>query len=150
MNKITRRAFTGSLAALAVAPLPTDAAITEDPILPLYREWLAAITAWRKMAETDLSWESEAMKVFWVRKTAAYSAALHLVPLGKGGIAALCHMILDEETGPGVVEDHPEYWEKFNERQNRGIYRIFEAVTGQRVTDSSVFSRSFSEIGSFS
>lgn len=137
---VTRRTFATSAAALlCLAPVAgLTAARDDDSILPLYREWLNSINAWRSLcliSECNNP-DTPEMEALWARKVAACAAMVGLVPVSPEGIAALCHVLWDEHLGSPHATWTNDFAEECEEPQNLLVCGIWAAATRQGIAEA--------------
>ncbi|ARE38324.1 hypothetical protein RGUI_0183 [Rhodovulum sp. P5] len=132
---VTRRAALTGAAALAASLPPASsvmAGASEDPILPLYREWVQARKDWYALADLpgNEDWDSPETIEAQDREDRAFWALCDLTPCSMEGVAALAHVlwVLD---GPSVVPTHPEYADQCAWPENRLLAAIWRAGSGQ-------------------
>lgn len=129
---VDRRTLLTALPASSLAlAIPTQAS-TADPIVSLYRDWLAATAEWRRLADIpgneDFDWpESIAAEN---RAHAALLAMVELTPTTVEGIAALSH-ILWSLKGPAFRTDHPEYAVQCQEPSKKALLALWRATSGR-------------------
>lgn len=87
----TRRALLKAAPVLAIAPSAALAS-AEDLILPIYREWCEAHSAWRARADTH-DWDGPEMKALQEAEYAAFDRITLMTPTSMAGIAAMAHLL---------------------------------------------------------
>lgn len=132
---LTRRNLLAALpvAGAAVAIPPLALAEEEDPILPLYRQWVAARREWYRYADLpdNGNWDMPESQVASDQEDAAFAAMIELTPSSMAGIAALMHVLWDLE-GPVVASDSEEYLEHAGRPNCKLMLAIWRAASGQR------------------
>lgn len=133
---ITRRRVVAAGAALGIVALPAlrGAEFEEDPVLPLYREWLDAREEWRRYAWApgNGDWDFPESKAAEARENAAYFALRDMTPASLAGIAALTH-VLWTIAGPTSAEwNEPTYSEECEQDEHKMIAAIWRAASGQQ------------------
>lgn len=103
-TKIWAEAY--ALIGAGTAHMPPPSA--EDPVLPLFREWVAARRTWYDRIEGpdgDDTWSLPDTKDASAQENTAYNALLHTTPTTLAGIAALAVVLWDlasHDIPPGV------------------------------------------------
>jgi len=103
--RMSRRTLLAALPAAAVAG-PAAAVLAEDPILPVFRDWLDARRTWRALAELpgNGDWDDPRSVAASAREDAAEARMLELGARTPEGIAALAALAWDNikpwETDP--------------------------------------------------
>lgn len=132
----TRRNFIATVPLLGFAAAPALRGVEpEDPILPLYREWLAARAEW---LAADLAAEREGridnlcpiVRAAEDREYAALDEMCGLKPVSLSGIAALAHALW-VCGGPSLLEGTPDWEEECETWENRLIASIWRGASGQ-------------------
>lgn len=103
----------------------------EDPVLPHYREWLAARTEWERCAQLpgngNNDWpESLAAKD---RENEAREAMTEITPTTMAGIAALVHVLWDW-AGPVSTRGSKFFEEECEEEENLLLAAIWRGASG--------------------
>lgn len=104
----------------------------EDPILPHYREWVAAKIEWWRWYDApgngnfDFPETLEAER----REDAAFDAMMETPATTMEGVAALAH-VLWNVAGPSAPEDSPAFVEQCTCYQFQPLLAIWRSVTGQ-------------------
>lgn len=123
-----------ALATLPAAALATSAmAGAEDPVLPLYRQWMAARRDWYRHTGADVleDWdENPASKAAQDREDAAFWAMVDMAPTSMAGIAALAHVLWDVE-GPSAWPGSETYSEQARAPSCKLMLQIWRATSGQ-------------------
>lgn len=130
-----RRALLTALPIAGVAlalPNLAVAAEPEDPVLAVFREWVAARQeGWRCM---DLPGNGNLDRPESVaaqqREDAAFWRLLEMTPTSLAGIAALATLLWDLE-GPHVIEAHPDFAEMCEQPSRKLIRAIYRAASGK-------------------
>ncbi|MFE3836937.1 hypothetical protein [Pseudogemmobacter sonorensis] len=98
-----------------------------DPILPLFREWVAARKEWYRHADPpgNGNWDMPESKAAEARENAAFRAVLEMTPTSMAGIAALATVMwdLNEAVDGSHCEGLAETVEQQNEKLIAAIYR---------------------------
>lgn len=129
---MNRRALLAALPASGLAlATPADAS-ANDPILPLYHEWIAAMREWVRLMDMpgneDFDWpESIAANN---RADHAMFAMIELTPTSVEGLAALSH-VMWYLSGPCFRPDQPEYEEQCEEPAKKAMLAIWRAASGE-------------------
>lgn len=133
---VTRRRVLAAAPLLGLAAGPAFAtAEPEDPILPIYREWLAGREEWvaaELAAEREgrSDWLCPIVRAAEDREFAALDEMCVLKPVSMAGVAALAHALW-VCGGPTLLEGTPD-WEKECETwENRLIASIWRGASGQ-------------------
>jgi len=100
----------------------------EDPILPLYRKWLAARAEWNRLAEFERD-ETPEGEAHWNATFEASDQMQELTPVSPQGIAAIVHVYWYLE-GPQCARWSESYKEQCEYDGNQLLLRVFSAVTG--------------------
>ncbi|MEC7259851.1 MAG: hypothetical protein VXW58_18735 [Pseudomonadota bacterium] len=133
-NDTTRRNLLIGLPALgAMAALPAPAAaVADDPIMPLYREWKVARIAWLKEAKLCESgnYDSPQCEAENERWEKAHAALIASKPISLEGAAALLHVLWDVSDAPS---DRTDLEAKLNEPAYALMASLWQFLTG---TDS--------------
>lgn len=121
--RMSRRALLAALPAAAAAG-PAAADLAEDPVLPIYREWLRGETIWRN-APVDTP-ETDALR--------DRVRSLHLAMIEQGacsmeGIAALAHAMWVED-GPCSLEGSEYHAHEIQESGHAMLAAIWRAASG--------------------
>ncbi|TCP39799.1 hypothetical protein [Rhodovulum marinum] len=130
---VTRRTALASTAAAGAALWAgASASAPEDPILPLYRQWVQARKDWHKYADLpgNEHWNMPESIEAADREDRAFYAMLELTPCSMEGIAALAHVLWDLD-GPSVVPEHPEYAEQCERTENKLVRAIWRSASGE-------------------
>ena len=115
------------LAALTFSPA---AAASEDPIIPHYRRWTAALAEWRRLAELSEDWEGPEFEAVTRIESEATDAMVDMTPQSPEGFAALAHVLWYWE-GPSMSPDCPEYADACKTIGNRLIAAIWRGASGR-------------------
>ena len=131
---LTRRNLLMALpvAGAAVAIPALAKAETEDPILPLYRQWVAARNEWYRCADIpgNGNCDMPESKAAEAQGDAAFWAMIEMTPSSMEGIAALIHVLWDLD-GPSVTTDCEEY-DELADRPNCKLMRaIWRGASGR-------------------
>ena len=131
---LTRRKMLMTLPVVGTAfAIPSMAkAETEDPILPLYRQWVAARKEWCRYADLPESgnWDMPETKAAESKEDAAFWAMIEMTPISMAGIAALIHVLWDLD-GPSVVSDHENYSELSDHPNCKLMRAIWRGASGR-------------------
>lgn len=130
---LSRRALLAGLPIAATTlAAPALAGEAEDPILPYYREWIAATREWLSYAELpgNGNWDMPASRAAAARIDAAFFAMIEMTPVSMAGIAALAHVIWDSE-GPSGFHDSSKFVEECAEPGNKLMLAIWRAASGE-------------------
>jgi len=112
---------------LVLDKLAPPASSGKDPVLPIYRKWLARNTEWFGLgADEEDRPEADALR--------AHAGALHAAMIEQGacsmeGIAALAHAMWVED-GPGCLEGTEEFELEVTDRQHASLAAIWRAASG--------------------
>lgn len=104
----------------------------EDPILPHYREWVAAKTEWWRWFDAPGNGNftfSESLEAER-REDAAFEAMMQTPATTMEGIAALAH-VLWLAAGPSCIEDSPDYEDECRHFEFQPLLAIWRSATGR-------------------
>jgi hypothetical protein len=120
-SKVSRRALLAGAAASSVATATSSSAV-DDPVMPLYREWVSARIEWYSYADLpgNGDWDFPESLAAERREQKAFWALTDTTPTSTAGIAALASVLWDFKA---IRET-----EKPEIKLIRGIWR---ATTGQ-------------------
>lgn len=137
---------TGPLAALSAALAAGDVtaataqavpalarAEDEDPILPIYRQWVAARKEWYRsidLPEND-KWDMPESKAAEAIENDAFWAMIDMTPTSMAGIAALIHVLWDLD-GPGVPADSEDFLGRVDDPPCKLMAAIWRGASGQQ------------------
>lgn len=127
---IHRRALlTGAGAAAAAGPvsMAIAAATVEDPVLPLFREWVTARIDWYQYVDGD--WDAPEALAAEKRETDAYWAIVDTTPATMAGIAALTCVLWDV-VGPSWRVGSEEYLAALHSGENKMLRNLWRAASG--------------------
>lgn len=141
-TSLTRRALLADAAAADPFVAPATAGVNkalvsaaepEDPILPLYREWMAARIEWCRLSDLpgNGNWDSPESIAAEAREDAAFSAMVDMTPTGMAGIAALAVVLWDWSGPCSVPLDEAAFREQCDEPSNKLILAIWRAASGR-------------------
>ncbi len=120
--------------AAASRPMPNFMAGSgnEDPILPHYREWLAAKTQWWRWCEHpgNGNWDFPESVDADRREEAAFEAMMRTPATTMEGMAALAH-VLWNVAGPSACEDTAEFEEQCRKYEFQPALALWRSATGQ-------------------
>lgn len=129
---ISRRSVLAALPASGAAlALPAVAASVEtDPILPLYREWAAALEERLRLLKIpgNESQDTPECNAAFERQWALFDAIVDLTPTTTAGIAAMAHVLFDQH-GPVFREGTPDYEWEIQHPENKMIAAIWRAAS---------------------
>jgi hypothetical protein len=130
---ISRRAVLSALPASGVAlALPAAAAPAEtDPILSLYREWVAALEERLRLVALpgNENQDSPECEAAFERQWAIHDKIIEMTPTSAAGIAAMAHLLF-YQAGPVFKEGSPDYEMEMQHPENKMILAIWRAATG--------------------
>jgi hypothetical protein len=131
MNRdhVNRRSLlAGAVAAGVSAPLAVSlAAEVEDPVLPLFRQWVAARIDWYKHVDGD--WDEPEALAAEHRETETYRAIVDTVPTTSAGIAALVCVLWDV-IGPSYLIGSEDYLDELQKGEIKLLRSIWCAASG--------------------
>jgi len=121
-----------ALAASAAAAPVAAIAAGEDPIMPIFREWVAARREWLSYAELpgNGNWDFPENKAAEARDNAAFDVLVGMTPASMEGIAAMA-CLLWTFNGPLVNRDHEEFAEEMTCPERRLTLAIYRAASGR-------------------
>lgn len=129
---INRRTMLAALPASTFALGAAASSAPVDPVVSLYREWLAARAEWNALSNMPGNEDFD-----WPESIAAEDRAFELMfkmveltPTTIEGIAAMMHILWDLE-GPALRPDQPEYDEEMTEPGNKAMFAIWRAASSQ-------------------
>lgn len=104
----------------------------EDPILPLYRQWVAARNEWHRYVGLpgNENWDAPESKAAEAQENAAFWEMIEMTPTSMEGIAALIHILWSLE-GPAVATDHEEFHERADHPNCKLMAAIWRGATGR-------------------
>lgn len=128
--RMSRRTLLAALPAAAAAG-PATAGLAEDPVLPVFRDWLDAKRTWRALADLpgNEDWDDPRSIAAAAREDAAEVRMLELGARTPEGIAALATLVWDY-IGPATF-DPEKFALKAASRECRAVMAIWQACTGQ-------------------
>ncbi len=136
---LTRREFAGAAVSLAALPGLTSTAaaqpVSGDPVLPLYAEWLDTEAGWKALSDIHDDWDRPEMVALMNRNCDLALEMGRIVPTTGAGIAALVHVLWQNDVGPQHRRDSPDYAAEFWQPQNRLVFSIWQAASGLPLTD---------------
>lgn len=120
------------VAGLAAAVPALANADEEDPILPLYRQWLAARDDWHRHADLpgNEDWNAPQSQAASDRKQAAFSAMVEMTPTSMAAMAALIHVLWDLD-GPTLSEGSEGYLAEAEEPNCKLMRALWRGASGQ-------------------
>ena len=132
---LTRRNLFMALPALgAAASMPSLAlAEGEDPILLLYRQWVAARKEWYSYADLpgNEDWDMPESLRAAAQEDAAFYAMLEMTPISVAGVAALVHVLWDF-IGPVGITGTEEYLKRAEQPDCKMMGAIWRYASGQQ------------------
>ena len=129
-----RKLFMGMPLVAAALTVPALAkAEGEDPILPLYRQWVTARKEWYRYVDLpgNGNWDAPESKAASDQEDAAFWAMINMTPTSMAGIAALIHVLWDLD-GPSGPTDSEEYLENADHPNCKLMRAIWRGASGQQ------------------
>lgn len=129
---MNRRACLTALPAVLVTGVSQAAAVAEeDPILPHYRQWVAARKEWYRL--TDLPgngcWDMPESIAAAELESSAFEAMIEMTPISMAGVAAFAHVLWDL-VGPTMTPDQEEFLEQADRPEAKLMQAIWRASSG--------------------
>lgn len=133
---IHRRGFLGATASGLAAAVSAPSALAlaaspEDPVLPLFREWVAARMEWYRYADLpeNGNYELPESRAAEEREFAAFRAICDTTPTTRAGIAAVAVVLWDCE-GPDSQPGTDEFADQCERHTSRLIRAVWCAASG--------------------
>lgn len=132
---VPRRGFHKAIPATSAALIaPTVAQLSEDedPILPLYRQWIEARLEWLRWADFpgNGNWDMAESKAAEAQEDAALFAMTDITPISLAGIAALIHVLWDID-GPARAPENEDYEDEIRAPNYKLMLAIWRATSGR-------------------
>lgn len=132
MSRRTMLTTFSSTSAMLTLPVLGRADV-EDPILPLYRQWVSARAEWYRYADLpgNGDWDMPESQAAQAQEDAAFWAMIEMTPTSMAGIAALAQVLWDLE-GPTVTLGQEGYREQASTPSCKLMSAIWRAASGHK------------------
>lgn len=119
-------------AGIPLIPEVAQAAFNEDPIIPLYQQWVQARKEWYVLSELPEheDWNTPEICALQDLEDKAFWAMIDMTPSSMEGIAALVHVLWDLE-GPAALPEFENYPEQANEPKCKLMRGLWRASVGR-------------------
>ena len=118
-------------AGIPLIPEVAQGALREDPIMPLYRQWVQARKEWFRLSELPENADSDSAEMVAAEEVEeqAFWAISRMKPVSMKGMAAVMHLLWDLD-GPYAIFDSEKYESQLDEPSNRLMLALWQSMTG--------------------
>jgi hypothetical protein len=129
---LSRRKLLIATPGLLALPFVARAGLADDPILPIYHEWVAAKREWQRYENLpgNGNWDFPESLAAARREDAAFTAMMTTRATSMAGVAGLAHVIW-QSSGPGWVYGSEDYLEESRSFENAPKLALWRSASGQ-------------------